>query len=288
MKYLSIWLTLVFFLMAFRSDKPAYRLFSKEGKACAYQDLLQAAQKADIVLFGELHNNPISHWLQLQLAKDLHAALESKLVMGAEMFEADNQVLMGEYLAGLVKENNFLKEARLWNNYQTDYRPLVELAKAEKLPFIATNIPRRYASLVAREGLGALQGLSQEAKQWMAPLPIEVDYSLSGYANMVQMMHGGEAAQARNFAAAQAVKDATMAYFILKNWQPGQLFLHLNGSYHSDDYQGIVWYLQKQNPTLKILTIASVEQEQLEKLQKDFARKADFIIATPADMTKTY
>jgi uncharacterized iron-regulated protein len=288
MKQFFVWTLIFFSLMAFRSDKPAYRLFDKEGKASTYQDLLQAAKKADIVLFGELHNNPINHWLQLQLAKDLHAALKDKLLMGAEMFEADNQVLMEEYLAGLVKESNFLKEARLWNNYQTDYRPLVELAKAEKLPFIATNIPRRYASLVAREGLGALQGLSPEAKQWLAPLPIEIDYSLSGYANMMQMMHGGEAAQARNFAAAQAVKDATMAHFILKAWKPGQLFLHFNGSYHSDDYQGIMWYLQKQKPSLKILTIASVEQGQLDKLQKDFLRKADFIIATPSDMTKTY
>ncbi len=287
MKYFFVFGSLLL-LMSLRMDKPAYRLFAKEGKVVAYQDLLQAAQKADVVLFGELHNNPINHWLQLQLAKDLHTAVKGKLLMGAEMFEADNQVLMEEYLAGLVKESNFLKEARLWNNYQTDYRPLVELARTEKVPFVATNIPRRYASLVASQGLGALQGLSEEAKRWMAPLPVEVDYSLSGYANMMQMMHGGEAAQARNFAAAQAVKDATMAHFILKAWKPGQLFLHFNGSYHSDDFQGIMWYLQKQQPKLKILTIASVEQGQIESLQKDFLRKADFIIATPSDMTKTY
>ena len=51
-----------------------------------------------MVLFGELHNNPISHWLQLELTEDLHAARGADLVLGAEMFEADNQLLLRLHL----------------------------------------------------------------------------------------------------------------------------------------------------------------------------------------------
>ncbi len=135
------------FLAAYAgSDKPAYQLFDRDGQPASYDELLNAAAASDIVLFGELHNNPISHWLQLELSTDLHAHAGTDLVLGAEMFEADNQVILDEYFSGLIMERHFTSEARLWNNYDTDYRPLVELARENSLAFIATNIPRRYAA----------------------------------------------------------------------------------------------------------------------------------------------
>ena len=91
-----------------------------------------------------------------------------------------------------------------------------------------------------------------------------------------------------NFPKAQAIKDATMAHFILKNYQAGQLFLHLNGSYHSDNYEGILWYLQQQKPHLKVVTLSSVYQPTIRELLPDNKGKADFILAVPESMTKTY
>ncbi|MEM9980904.1 MAG: ChaN family lipoprotein [Bacteroidota bacterium] len=270
-------------------DKPAYQLFDSSGQPLAYQALLSKAQKADIILFGELHNNPINHWLQLQLTKDLYKAVGEKLVLGAEMFEADNQTILDEYLKGHIKESSFTKEARVWNNYATDYRPLVEYAKAQQLVFVASNIPRRYASMVANKGFVSLEALSPTAKHWIAPLPIAVDLELSGYKSMRSMMqHGGSGMKPENFVYAQAIKDATMAHFILKNWQKGSTFLHFNGSYHSDDFQGIAWYLKHAQPKLRVLTISSVEQEKVQVLQEKFMNKADVIIVTPNDLTKTY
>ena len=38
-------------------------------------------QKQDVVLFGEFHNNPISHWLQLEVTTDCR--LTRDLVLGA-------------------------------------------------------------------------------------------------------------------------------------------------------------------------------------------------------------
>ncbi len=91
-----------------------------------------------------------------------------------------------------------------------------------------------------------------------------------------------------NFARAQAIKDATMAYFILQNVKPGQTFLHLNGDYHSKNFEGIVWYLRKQRPNLKILTLSSVEMPDTDKPDRENRNLADFVLAIPADMTKTY
>jgi hypothetical protein len=91
-----------------------------------------------------------------------------------------------------------------------------------------------------------------------------------------------------NFPKAQAVKDASMAHFILKNWSGGKIFLHYNGSYHSRNFEGIVWYLNKHNPALKIATIETVQQDEIESVTKENLHIATFIIAIPASMTRTY
>jgi uncharacterized iron-regulated protein len=247
MKYLQLFV--LFFLLAFTSDKPAYQMFTQKGKTITYTQALKEIQQADIILFGELHNNPITHWLELQLTKDLFALKKDKLVLGAEMLEADNQLIVNEYIQGKIAARHLENEAKLWDNYATDYKPLLDFALAHRLPFAATNIPRRYASMVARSGLAALDSLPVEARNWMAPLPILVDLNLPGYKQMMGMGgsgsgHGSEM-NASNIARAQAVKDATMAHFILQHWQPGNTFLHFNGSYHSDRFEGIVWYLNQ-------------------------------------------
>src|SRR5919199_1856638 len=212
---------------SFRADKPAYRLYDTRLKSTTYAKLLRQATEADVVLFGELHNNPICHWLELQLTKDLQAQKKGNLVLGAEMFETDNQTALTDYVQGRTTGKELATQARLWPNFDTDYKPITDFARDQKIPFIATNVPRRYASLVSRKGLGALDTLSPEAKRHIAPLPLTVDLTLPGYKAMLAMMngsghgdtnpHGGNNDMAANFARAQAIKDATMAYFILQN-----------------------------------------------------------------------
>jgi len=273
---------------AMKSDKNAYQFFDLKGKKADYQDVLKAALASDIVFFGEIHTSPICHWLQIELTKDLFAEKKENLVLGAEMFESDNQLLLNEYLSGKVKEKNFEEEARLWKNYKTDYKPLVKFAFDNKLPFIATNVPRRYAALVNSKGFEALDDLSSEAKQLLPPLPIKYDPELEGYKSMVEMMRSMDSTHATdNIAKAQALKDATMAFFILENWQEGKLFIHYNGTYHSENFEGIVWYIRQAKPNLKILTIASVEQDELDSLVEENQGLADFTLCMPTSMTKT-
>jgi len=269
--------------VAFSQQKPAYVLYDAKGKKVSYTKMLKTLQGKDIVLFGEYHNNAIAHWLQLEVTKDLHA--QRALVLGAEMFEADNQEALDRYLKGEIDAKGLDTLARLWNNYKTDYAPLVKFAKANKLPFAATNIPRRYASMVSRGGFEVLDTLSDKEKTWMAPLPMAYDPELPGYVNMMTMM--GDHANT-NFPKAQACKDATMAHFILQYYRPGSLFLHFNGAYHSDNYEGILWYLKQKNPGLKYATITTVSQADVSKLLAENKGRADFIICVDEDMTTTY
>lgn len=273
----------LFSTILFSQNKPAYKLYNAKGNKVSYKKMIKTMSKSDIVLFGEQHNNPIVHWLQLETTQDLFKL--RKLTLGAEMFEADNQQQLNNYLSGEIDEKGLDTLARLWNNYKTDYKPLVDFAKTNNLKFIATNVPRKYASLVYKGGLEALDSLAVEEKSWIATLPIKYDATLPGYVKMKAMMggHGGD-----NLPKAQAIKDATMAYFILKNSEKNNLFLHYNGSYHSDDYEGINWYLKQNTNSLKIVTVSVVEQQNLNKFNQENKLKADFIIVVPETMTKTY
>ena len=91
-----------------------------------------------------------------------------------------------------------------------------------------------------------------------------------------------------NLPKAQAIKDATMAYFILKYWNEGQLTIHYNGSYHSDRHQGIIWHLQKYSPGIKVITITTVLQDDPEKMDESNKDYADFVVVVPSSMTRTY
>ena len=281
-KYFFLFLFLTVSFSSFSQEKKAFVLFDKKGKITTYKRLLKASAKADIVLFGEYHNNPRAHWLQLELIKDLEP--KRSLILGAEMFERDNQKELNSYLQGTINQKALDSLARLWNNYKTDYKPLVDFALNKKIPFIATNIPRKYASLVYKKGLQVLDTLPIKEKQWIVTLPMKYDGTLSQYQKMRKMMaHMGE-----NLPIAQAIKDATMAETILRDRREGSLFVHFNGSYHSDFYQGIYWYLQQENPHLQILTITTLTQSDLKKLNKEAYGQADFILVVDEDMTTTF
>lgn len=262
-------------------DKPVYGLYEGEGREIRYRELLDRCVRADVVLFGEIHDHPVVHQLELELARDLVNIKKGDLMLGAEMLEADNQLIVDEYLAGLIGHEHLVKEAKVWENYDTDYRPLVDVAREHGLRFIATNIPRRYANLVARQGMTAFERLSDEAKRSIAPLPITLDLSAPGYGHVLEigMAHGAHM-DAKNFVAAQAVKDATMAYFIKKNRGPKDLFVHYNGDYHSKNRGGICWYLKLYDPDITVLTISSVIRD-TPGFDDDCKDLADIVLVVP-------
>jgi len=281
---LTLLLLLVFNLTQ-SQEKRAFSLYTQEGEEISYDTVLDSLSKTNVVLFGEFHNNPISHWLQFEVVSDLKTS-KTNLAIGAEMFETDTQSVLNLYLKDSLTEPEFKEEARVWSNYSTDYKPLVELAKRDSIPYIATNIPRPYATSVYKNGgFSALDSLPKNELKWIAPLPIPFDINLSSYQNMLDMMggHGGE-----DLVKAQAIKDATMAHFILENLKPNQVFVHLNGSYHSNSFEGIYWYLKTYRENLNILTLTTVEQKNVHQLKEEHKGVANFIIVVDENMTKTY
>ncbi len=336
--------TLIVLILSFtfiNSHLISYQIFTGDGEKTDFETILKSAEDFDIIFFGEQHTDPINHWLEFRLLKALYEKDSTNVMVGMEMFESDGQLLIDEYFNDQISQKSFEKEERLWKNYETDYKPILEFAKENNLRFVATNIPRRYAASVARKGLVFLDSLDSDSKKYIAELPVKFNKDLKVYKELSEMMGGGmhgnktpgivkkntednpksmhtpmqpmKSMKAKNdsvqnekakameemkkmmknhgmghIAEAQAIKDATMAYFILKNFEEGKKFIHYDGSKHSDYHEGIVWYIKQKRPDLKIMVISSVQQENLDSLSSENKGLGDFIIVTPEDMTQTY
>ncbi|MBP7185067.1 MAG: ChaN family lipoprotein [Saprospiraceae bacterium] len=260
-----------------------YQWFDKEGKKIDVKNVYDDMRNYDIIFFGEIHDCAIAHHFEEDFLKFLYNENHDRLVLGLEMFEADNQTIMNEYVHKYITTKNFEDEARLWKNYKTDYKPLIEFSRENNINVVASNIPRRYASKVFNDGIESLNDLPKPSKEYIAKLPIKYDGTLSQYAAMKEMA-GHESSE--NFPMSQAIKDATMAHFIAMQFKKDTKFLHINGAYHSDFHQGILWYLNQLKPKAKMLTISTTYQTSLETLDSENIERADYILVVKETETQ--
>lgn len=286
-----LWIVMLMMSMTTYAQKTPeiYRIFDAQGKEVSYEKMIKTVSATDVVFFGEIHNCVISHWMELKVLETL-AETNKKLKVGMEMLEADNQLIIDEYTSSLISSDRFEEECRLWPNHSTDYEPLVYYAKSHHLPLIATNVPRRYASIVKEKGLAFLDSLSAEAKRYLPKLPIKYVENKNAQEGFALMGLLGKAKETKPqlMAQAQAIKDATMGWFIAQNLKKGEQMIHFNGTYHSDARNGIIPYLLEYRPKTTISTIRAVRQEEINKIEKDYLGLADFYICITEDMNVSY
>ena len=228
-----------------------------DGERSDLGAVVEAALDADVVFLGERHDDPVAHALQLRVLRDLHERAGRPVVLGLEMFEADVQPVVDEYLAGAIDERSFLEAARPWSNYATDYRPLVEYARAHGLAVVATNAPARHVRAVARGGVGALDELPEASLAVYPPRPF-AEASPALAAKFAEAMggtpgHGGPAADA--MLAAQNLRDLVMAQRVAEAARGGALVVHVNGSFHSEGGLGIPEHLARFAPDARALVV---------------------------------
>lgn len=272
-------------LLLYAQSKPAYLFYTAKGKPITYKQVRSLLSRADVVFFGELHDDPIAHWLCHELLRDLHKG--QKVALGMEMFETDQQAALDRYLRGEVTMKQLGEIINLWPNFSTDYAPIVDFAKEAGIPVYATNAPRSLAREVARQGLAVIESWSDTQKALVAPYPIARLDSLPSYQRMAEMA-AGHGMNPDYFRQAQMLKDATMAHRIARYRQEGVLFFHINGSYHSDYKEGIVAYLKVYAPHLKVVTITTVLTPDPMRYRPPKKPIADIILVVPERMTRTH
>jgi uncharacterized iron-regulated protein len=148
-----------------------YRIYHRDGTPATLDDIREALPAVDVVFVGELHNDPVSHFIEQRVLQGWFDAHGHAAALSLEMFARDVQYIVDEYLTGLISDSHFQQSSSPWSNYETDYRPLVEFAKANALAVIAANAPRRYANMVSRGGRSSLESLSDQARRYLAPQP---------------------------------------------------------------------------------------------------------------------
>lgn len=254
---------------AWAVEPPQGLLLSRAGdRELTWADALRDLATADVVFLGEQHGDPATHRLELALFQGLHEAVGSRLVLSLEMFERDVQPVLDAYLQGRIPEAEFLAESRPWPNYATDYRPLVEYAKAHGLSVIASNVPRRLASRVAKQGLDALNELGPDERRWAAAsVDVPKDRLWERFRETMQDHPGVSDALVERMYLAQCLKDATMAESIqrvLADRDPPPLVFHVNGAFHSDEGLGVPAQLRRLDPDVRarVATVLPVDSRQ--------------------------
>jgi uncharacterized iron-regulated protein len=283
-----------------QAHAPHYRAFDPKGDAVTLQNIIDSLERADVLFVGETHDNGVAHLLEAELlrrADETYGAASPRkraVALSLEMFERDVQTVLDEYLAGLITERHFLLSSRPWRNYETDYRPLVEYARAHRLPVIAANAPARYVSRVSSQGPDSLRSLPQVAvKSWLPPLPFPA--ASEAYAAKFNRFMGGAAPAAGATAPAQSnphgglhlleaqtLRDASMAYSISEYLKRGRdpLVVQVNGTFHSEERMGVPEQLARYRSKARAVVVTIVPVETFPNFDPGLSRLGDFVIIT--------
>lgn len=277
-------------LPVFAFSQPHYKIYSTQAqKEVPIDDVIGQMDHADVLFFGEEHNDSTCHVLEYLLLKGISEKYPGKTALTMEMFETDCQEVLNEYLEGFIREKNFITEARAWQNYK-DYRPLIELAKTEHIPVVAANAPARYVNMVNRLGLGSLNKLNATAKEWLPPLPVDTATG-AYYQKFLDVMGGHSSMGGMQMYQAQNLWDATMGWSIarfLKKHRDYKI-LQVNGGFHSEEKRGAAAQLKKYDRKASIINIACFADENFENPDwSKFSKDNDYIILTDPKLPRTY
>lgn len=261
-------------------------VYRGDGSPASLEGVLDVLDPVDVVLVGEEHDDRLGHRVELALLQGAWARYgageERPVVLSMEMFERDVQVVVDEYLEGLITEEHFLASSRPWRNYREAYRPLVEFARDHDLPLVAANAPRRYVNLASRRGRGSLGELSPEALATLAPLPYP-EASATYRAQWDSVMGDAARHMSGSVLDGQALWDATMAYSIARalDARPGALVLHLAGGFHVESGTGIPEDLGRYRPGTRTVVVAIRPVEDPAAFDpSEHAGRGDFVILT--------
>ncbi len=224
----------------------------------------------DVVFVGEAHGHVASHYVQSKIFAGLHG-LNPDMALSMEQFERPAQSVVDDYLAGKIGEETLVHDGKAWPHYRSSYRPLVEYAKNNNLPVIASEIPGNMVSCIGERGPDFLKSLDGEPRSWAAEkLHLEDGaYKDKYYAFLAAVPShsvGGDLSEAEKEQkrfyryAAQVSRDDTMAESIARHMQanPGRKIMHINGSFHSAGLLGTPERLAMRIPGVKMANIHPV------------------------------
>ena len=255
---------------------------TRQKRFSDFEVMLADLARADAVFLGEQHDDPNTHRLELAVVEGL-TRRGVTVVLAMEMFERDVQQTLNQYLAGAITEEQFLKDARPWPRYATDYRPLIEFAKAHTLRVVASNAPRPIASDISKTGLSVVDGLG-DRRGFVAR---ELQCPASGdYFDRFKDAMGEHEGANPNFYYAQCVKDETMGESVAAAFDSATgsrvTIVHVNGAFHSDFGEGTAASAMRRMPGRRVAVVSLMPVDDLDDVQpdEDDLKRADYLVFT--------
>lgn len=258
-----------------------------------FEGMLADLARADVVFVGEQHDDANTHRLELAILEGLMRR-GTPIVIAMEMFERDVQGTLDKYVAGTITEEQFLKDSRPWPRYATDYRPIVEFARAHHLPVIASDVPRHIATDVSKGGMGVIDGLGADRR--LAARELQCPTQGAYYERFLEAMGGHPPSgdpkaadiQQKNdrFYLAQCLKDETMGESIAQafdsNAAQHATVVHFNGAFHSDYAEGTAAAVRRRIPGRRIAVVSILPVEDLdhERPDQDDVKLGDYLLYT--------
>lgn len=284
-----------------------------EGTPVDWEQLMESVFKADIIVMGEQHNDPVGHELERKLTVALLEKYPDSAV-AMEMFERNEQSFVDLYLNDEIEAKTLVKITNsanwgggkdTWNDW---YQPIVDAVKANVesgAGLKAANSPRPYVTLARLEGFEVLESI-QANKPGLFSIPdLSVDDSdyhdrfvdfMSGPAESKGEKKGMEKKKTKKsktdtpmmppmhidpeaFFRAQQTWDASMAMSVIEARQQHTKVVLMVGEFHMAFEGGLICRLRAADPSLTLLTISMLQSEE-NGVNPDDLHRANYIIYT--------
>lgn len=233
---------------------------SASGQHLTPEAVLRRLRDADIVLLGELHDNPHHHARRAAL---LTALPPPAAVVAEHLPRAAATMLPAratkEALRLALEASGFDSQGWRWPLHE----PLFAAIARTGMPLRGGNLPREAARQVAREGMAALP---DDLAAWLTAAPLT---GAAHAALMQDLMQGHcghlSASRAPGMVAAQRGRDAAMAGVLLAELTRlrtvsgrGQVILLAGNGHVRLDY-GVPTLLRQRRPQAQVLSIGFLE-----------------------------
>jgi uncharacterized iron-regulated protein len=199
-----------------------------------FKEMIRDAKKTNIIFIGEIHDVPEYHRLELEVIKALHES-DAPIAIGLEMFRADSQKALDNWVNGGLSLDNFLPV--YYDNWREGwplYKDIFTYAREHRISMIGLNIPDEIAKTVARKGFTSLT--TNEKKQLPPGISCDIDPT---YMEFIKKAYAGHARMVDkkflNFCEAQMVWDKSMAWHLIEYLKkhPGKTMIVLAGVGHA-------------------------------------------------------
>ncbi len=236
-----------------------------------------------VVFVGEMHDRYDHHLNQLAVLQALHQK-NPNIAIGVEWFQQPFQAAVNDFLAGKIDETALLRQSEYFERWGYDFRqlrPILDYAKANRLPVLALNAPVELTRKVSKGGVEALTVAER------SQLPAVIHPPSAAYRQQLQKIfaaHSDDKQQFENFLLVQRIWEETMAQNVVQylDKHPQHQMVVFAGVGHVSNDAGIPADVARHMPQAKLLTLASGAADELPPGMVDQVLASSAVALPPA------